>query len=298
MTKNEPFEYRDRDGRWISTVRHDAPPNFSDVVATMRYNGVRIRDISPEFRHDGRYDPRYTQAYSERNAVTFLLATSGYRDLDVTSKQPPFPDTQVTFPDASTAYIETAEVIESQSARFNGILNFVNVGISRALGKDAILEAKLKGHFIGVRAWMTSDGQYDANAILDQFLQFLRESELDQLPTKQMVAFGPKYPALAAIDAKYYYNRIKAISTPRFDPAAHSFGPESLAGQVIPILEQKRTLGPSYAGLPLWLALYMSDPLGVPELSLGNLSGVALDFGPFQKLLIGDQRSVIVYTVS
>ena len=93
----------------------------------------------------------------------------------------------------------------------------------------------------------------------------------------------------------YYHGLADTSILPSFNTAAHAFSPESLTAQVMPLLRRKRAM--SYSGSPLWLALYMSDPLGIPQLSLSSLRRVPLDFSHFSKLFLGDQRSLLVYTV-
>jgi|GEM_PF-3380699 hypothetical protein len=292
---NEPFEYIDSDGRTILAERHDAPSNLQGIDGAICYDGVPLRDVAPEFKNDPTTDLRYTQAYSERNAVRFLLAAAGYREFNLHSQTPPTPDVRAEFSDGSVAHVETAEVIES--APFIGVLQFINVGIRRAFQQEPSLEAKLKGYYLEIRAWMTQNGTYDRDGVVEEFLGFLRKSDFSALPARQIVDFDGSYPKLKTISASYYCCPCKTTTIPQFEPAAHSFAPQSLANQVLRVLARKRSLGPGYLGSPLWLALYMSDQLGVPKLSLDDLDGAKLDFSPFVKLLIGDQGNVIVYSV-
>ena len=295
MRELEPFEYIDAHGRAISVAPHTAPADFSIRLGQTKYNGVPLADLSYDFKNDPRFDPRFTQRFSELNAVAFLLVTAGYYNANLENANPPWPDVKVVLSDGSTVYVEVAEVIESASARLNGVLTFVNAGIAKVFHNEPELERRIDGHNIGVRAWMTADGEYDSNAILAEFLDFLRTINLDQVPTGEFISFGSNYPWLQAIDAKYYHGLADTSILPSFNTAAHAFSPESLTAQVMPLLRRKRAM--SYSGSPLWLALYMSDPLGIPQLSLSSLRRVPLDFSHFSKLFLGDQRSLLVYTV-
>ena len=142
---------------------------------------------------------------------------------------------------------------------------------------------------------MTADGEYDSNAILAEFLYFLRTTDLVQVPTGQFISFGLNYPWLEAIDAKYYHGLADTSILPSFNTAAHAFSPDPWR------LKLCRCCDASEPCLTVealwWLALDMSDPLGIPQLSLSSLRGVPLDFSHFSKLFLGDQRNLLVYTV-
>lgn len=288
------FQYTDSDGSRISVVRATAPENYAELIAQTMYEGVALPNVAHEFKNDPMHDVRFTQPYGERNAVGYLLVTAGYYKTNLHSEKPPIPDVRAELADGSIVYIETAEVIESPSARLEGVFHFVNVGIAKAVSEDPALDQKLNGHDVQVRAWMTDSGKYDRQAILREFLDFLRGASFDDLPEKEFTGFPESCVALKSIDAKFWYSKVMYRAVPRFQANAHSYAPESLASQVIPILEQKRSK--RYEGSPVWLALYMSDMLGVPQDSLDVLERVPLDFSPFDKLLVGDQRSVLVYT--
>jgi len=141
---------------------------------------------------------------------------------------------------------------------------------------------------------MTTSGEYDRDAILREFLDFLRSVDFAALPVKEFAPFPKQYTALETIEARFWYAPANYWTLPRFQARAHAYAPESLASRVVQTLQDKRVK--RYAGSPVWLALYMTDMLGVPEHSLDVLHGVQVDFSPFEKLLVGDQRAVLVYT--
>lgn len=259
------------------------------------YDGVQLQNLAQhEFKNDPKHDLRFTQPYSEKNAVGFMLVTAGYYKSNLCSEKPPIPDVRAELADGSTVFVETAEVIESDSARLEGMMHYVNVGIRKAFDTEPTLGEKLKGYDLGIRVWMTESGDYDRSGILHEFLTFLRTTDFSALALDKFGPFPKQYVALASIDAKFLVREASYWSVPQFYAHAHSYAPESLASQVITMLDQKR--GKRYEGSPLWLALYMTDMLGVPQHSLEVLHGVPLDFSPFEKLFIGDQRSVLVYT--
>lgn len=136
----------DTEGDRIAVVRHAAPENYSELIAQTMYEGVELQNVVHDFRNDPRHDARFTQPYSERNAVGYLLVTAGYYKANLFSEKPPLPDVRAELADGTTVYIETAEVIESPSAQFEGVLRFLNVGIARARDEDSALDAKLNGH--------------------------------------------------------------------------------------------------------------------------------------------------------
>lgn len=152
---NQPFEYFDSDDNRVTVVRCTAPENYSQLLAQTMYDGVELSNIAHDFKNNPRHDGRFTQPYSEQNAVGYMLVTAGYYKANLRSEKPPLPDVRAEFADGATAFIETAEVIELPSARFDGVLRFVNVGIAKARDEDPALDKKLAGHAVNIRAWMT-----------------------------------------------------------------------------------------------------------------------------------------------
>ena len=63
------------------------------------------------------------------------------------------------------------------------------------------------------------------------------------------------------------------------------------------LLADKREKAAKYTVRLLCLALYISDPDTVPFLVVDALSGIGLDFSPCERLFIGTQQNVIVYSV-
>jgi hypothetical protein len=292
----EPFEYIDPAGRRITATFRAATPDYHDRFGAMMYDSIEIKRRSSDFKNDPQFDPRFTQPFSELNAVAFLFVAAGYAKVNLHSERPPRPDIRAELADGSTVFVEVAEVIESPAARLQGALSFINVGIAKAIESDPALQTKLNGYFISVRAWMTHDGRYSPNAALGEFLDFLQTSDPESLPRREFIPFDPRYPSLSSMAATYYCDKFDGILIPRFDIAAHSFSPESLAAQVVTVMQDKQEKAASYKGSPLWLALYVSDPLGSSELSLESLRGISLDFSPFAKMFVGDQRNVMVYS--
>ena len=201
------------------------------------------------------------------------------------------PDVRAELADGCTAFVEAAEVIEKPSARFAGALTYVNVGIAKAVQENPKLD-----HPLELRASPREDGRYDTKAMLADTLRLLQSSDV-AAAGHEFEEVSASYPALQSMKARY-----RRFSTPAFpfigaDGSGGDAAFPSTVSQTHVILEQKRNLAATYTPKPLWLALYVTDPDTVPLLVVDALAEIRFDFSPFERLFVGDQQHVMVYSV-
>jgi hypothetical protein len=284
---NATFAYSDTEGRKIRAVRLTAPQDAEELFGEMEFDGVKGSDWEYEFKNDPKVDPRFSQRCSDLNVVAHLLLAAGYRPSRLFWKDRP--DVRAELADGSTAFVEAAEVIEEPSARFAGALTYVNVGIRKAVQENPALEQP-----IDLFASPREDGRYDTKAILADTLRLLQSDDV-AAAGREFEEVGASYPALQSIKARY--RRLNVPVLPYIGPDGSGGVPDSTVSQTHVILEQKRKLAATYTPRPLWLALYITDPETVPFMVVDALAEIRLDFSPFERLFVGNQQNVMVYSV-
>jgi hypothetical protein len=274
------FSYTDSAGRKIRAFRLRAPKDAEEFFGEIEFDGVKGRDREYQFTNDPKVDPRLTQSCSDLNIVAHLLLAAGYRPLRLLWRDKP--DVRAELANGSTAFVEAAEVIEEPSARFAGALNYINVGIAKAVQKNPALE-----HPLDLLASPREDGRYKAKAILADTVRLLQSGDVASAG-HEFEEVGASYPALQSI--KVRYRRFSAPVFPCIGPGASGgdAASTSTVSQTHVILEQKRKLAETYSGKPLWLALCITDPDSVAMLVVECTHGGTLDFSPFVKLFIAD----------
>jgi hypothetical protein len=285
---NATFAYSDTEGRKIRAVRLTAPQDAEELFGEMEFDGVKGSDWEYEFKNDPKVDPRFSQRCSDLNVVAHLLLAAGYRPLRLAWEDKP--DVRTELADGSTAFVEAAEVIEKPSARFAGALTYVNVGIAKAAQENSALDRPIE-----LRASPREDGRYDTKAILADTLRLLQNDDDVAAAGHEFEEVGASYPVLQSRKARY--RRLSAPVFPRIEADASGGVPDSTVSQTHLILEQKRKLAATYTPKPLWLALYITDPDTVPLMVVDALAEIRLDFSPFERLFVGDQQNVMVYSV-
>lgn len=185
-------------------------------------------------------------------------------------------------------------MIEFGSARFNGILDKVNVSLRRRLATDSEFRQHLGDRMLEIRVPPVSEGPSFRDLLRD-ITRFISEQNFALAPRRQLLAFEPELSASPG--AKFFVaDGIQHVSV---QPSASSFDPQDLVQGAAEEIDKKRRQAREYAtrAMPLWLALYITDRLGVTRLSLDRMEACRFALAPFERIFVGEERDVLQYSL-
>ena len=235
----------------------------------------------------------------EVNEVAILLRAVG--STPATLHPQDSPDVRAEFYTRSV-YIEHAQIIAPYSARLTTLLWQISEAVRKRIAQDVSLSTKLAKREYQIRVPPDAASERDnivpnRDAIVRAILAHVNRSEFSEFPQADFVNFGEDFPELQKWSAKFFTKLVDYVPSPNVWLYAHSFSPSDLARTFLDRVASKVELAKRYNVRPLWLALFMSDFMGDAGLSIDELANTVLEFAPFEKVIVGDERDVLTFDV-
>jgi len=260
----------------------------------VRLDGRPIGELPAEFQGDPKYDPRYTQQYSELLGTAFALGVVGCTDVDLQRIQDAA-DFSARDEAGNLFYIEFSTIAKSSSRQYENALTDYNAHLARLIDENEQVRRNLDNVFAEVVI-----PELPAKSERYEFLEELsRLAETEDLHTEKLMSrnLSTNYALLNRLGAQIVVAPSRSnISHFSLRPPARSVSPYELVNLTTSTLQKKRRAMEQSALRPVWLILYFSDLSAIYDTNLEMLESLAPEsIRPFSRVLIGDQRAMIEY---
>jgi hypothetical protein len=283
-------------GVTINVSDHEADSQSEIYRRTLTYHidGRPFGSIEPEFRSDPQFDYRYTAQHAELLTACFTLALLGYRDVQLYRMERP--DFRITLSNHAEAFLEVTSIIDKSSAQYGAMLDQLNVEINKLVNTELPFSESLSDQFAEVILPVAPTNK-TRQAILGELKAIILAGDLSR-DSPSLEAIGPDFPILHGARAQLFRGTRGTAGHFAVRGPARAVGPYDLIGLTLNRLKRKLLQAKGYPGRPLWLVLYFTEVLALYDMSLTTLKEIKMDtISPFERVLIGDQRRMIEFSV-
>lgn len=274
----------------VQRILHEPVENreVSNRVGTMREKGIPHGQVPKRFAGDPAIDPRYEKKYAEFNAGAYGLAAAGFADLDFIPDESP--DFEVRSRGSILAYLEIVTVKEDDDARYDGLLQQINVALRRRGSNDAEFSAKVDRSYCEI-ILAAPPNKTNREAIVSEVVDLFANENMT-ITEPKIVKIDERYPLLKAAGAQYITVPSRGAAHISFRKPPQTFANLPVANVILARLVEKRATAAKYRASPLWLMMYCEVP--GTDGALQVLRDVDdLEFSPFTRVFIGGQRRVL-----
>ncbi|GAC1411343.1 MAG: hypothetical protein NVSMB64_21040 [Candidatus Velthaea sp.] len=251
----------------------------------------------PRMASKSAYETRYGKTEGELRALTLGLVTAGYGPTSVAVGDAP--DGYVTFGDAAV-YVEVAEVIDRESARYTNTMSDLNREVLDAINGDPVLASRVRGQHLEIRLG-TCPSRADLRSAKRAILDLIRDGVITSLSERKMHRM--ESPTILAALGTWIYRvswpHGSAGGSPHIvhiQASAHSFDPCSIDGVARATLAVKRKKGRAYRVKPLWLVLGVTDIRGVWADSIDLLSANCPSIEPYERVIVHGEGIAVIWS--
>ena len=279
----------------LTVTRAHAPDGFNPFDIDFFVDGLPVGK-SPSFRRTALTDDLlFTDAQTELNILVTALRLGGVVPAYISKRERP--DFEVRVVPNDTFYVEITTVIEPMEARADTRI----VEYSQAIGKWAYETAAIKERTrdLAVTFFLPFPPKASAEPrLMEELRNFLSSQPLHEYLEKPIIAVPDGFPLLTELGTKVLILAAKT-SFVQVSRGAMAVSPPIVgARQVISAVERKAALANSWSTRPLWLVLWLTAMYSWPKKILDELEGSYqpdLDQLPFDKVIVGDGHSVLMY---
>ena len=278
----------------ISVKRVNAPETFNPFDFNFFADGVPIGN-SPSFRRTNLSDDlMFTDAQTELNILVTALRLAGTTPAYISKRESP--DFVVRVVPNNEFYVEVTTVVEPVEAQADNRINDLSHTLSKWAYETPDIDERIQGlavtFFIPFPPKATQETR-----LLDELKRFVSNEELKGAVGGSIAPVSGGYPMMADLGCKLL---VLESGTPFVQVSRGAMAiapPEVGAAQVVSCITRKMGRARSWSPRPLWLVVWLTAMYAWNEGILDDLQSSyrPTDDNPFDRIIVGDGRSIIIY---
>jgi hypothetical protein len=281
--------------QFYETFNQITRPSVEDLerqesLFSVVFDGEEFGAGALRMHDDDPFTMRWEKRYEEGLDLARVLLVLGLDPVEITPKLPPLPDTLVTFRDGLEQAIEVGRIMDEETARSAGSLDYMKYGFVQRFCEDEQLRNAInRVHLALTFANVPLTGE-DKEASINELVSYFRIRRFLSLPRPINRQFDVSTPTLHAHGASF-----RAVSRPGWFFTIRQ--PSSQASPQIAVTRFKKMLfdkrRKNYKGQSsVWLALIISD---VEQAEADVLAAICPELekeelGQFARIIVGYER--------
>ena len=282
----------------IAVRRVNAPDPFNPFDFDFFVDGAPLGS-SPSFRRTNLSDDlMFTDAQTELNILVTALRLSGTTPAVISKRESP--DFEIHVVPNDTFYVEITTVIEPIEAQADNRI----IDISQAITKwayetpsvDQLIQGFALTFFIPFPPRATQEA-----ALIEELKRFTVTEPLRASIGEPISSVRSEYTLLSSLGCKVL---VLASGTPlvQVSRGAMSIAPPTVGvAQVASCIQRKMERARSWASKPVWLVVWLTAIYAWNE---GIIDSLQADYkppdtaNPFNRIIVGDGRSIVIYDIT
>jgi hypothetical protein len=274
------------------------PPSKEDLkrqekLFAVKFDGEAFGDGLLRIDKDDPFGFRWEKQYGEALALTRALLAFGLDPVSVTPQSPPKPDMLVTFSDGSEQNIEVGRILDDDSARRAGSIDYMKYGFNQTFASDESLRTMLVDRHVIVSFPSPPLKASEKDACVSELAAYFKRRRFMMLDEPRDEKFDGECPTLAACSARFVIAKGRgwffSIQQPRrrADPAIAVEHFEKM-------LDDKQSKTYESASMP-WLCLVIDDPEQAEAEALNAIEASlsSENLGQFARIIVGYERGAL-----
>lgn len=274
------------------------PPSKRDLerqekMFAVKFDGEAFGDGLLRIDKDDAFSFRWEKQYGEALALTPALLALGLDPVRVTPQSPPKPDMLVKFADGTERNIEVGRILDDDSARRAGSIDYMKYGFNEAFASDESLRNMLIDRHVIVSFPSVPTKATEKNACVNELVDYFKQRRFMMVEKPRDEIFDGECPTLSACGARFVVAKGRgwfySIQQPRRNAT-----PAIAVTHFEEILADKQSKTYESARKP-WLCLVIDDPEQAEAEALEAIQAslAGRNIGQFARIIVGYERGAL-----
>jgi hypothetical protein len=284
--------------QYYDTFNRVEPPSKVDLerqekLYAVVFDGEAFGDGLLRIDKNDPFSFRWEKQYIEGLELTRAILALGLDPISVTPKSPPEPDMLVTFADGSEEAIEVGRILDDDSARRAGSIDYIRYGFNEAFCGDEKLREELADRHVVISFSNVPLKTAEKNACVGELTAYFKGRRFLSLPTPLERKFDNDSATLFAYGASFVAAEGKGWFFSIRQPQKKA-DPALAVARFEDMLREKQSKTYKSARTP-WLALVIDD---LEQAEVEALDAIEANFarqtlGQFTRIIVGYERGAL-----